>query len=175
MKKLLWCIALISISSYSQKSLNIYNYSAYELNIGTLTTETTAHGYPRYSSYAPFANGNNGIHIAPYGEYILQNPVAIRFPFYSTTTGQVIIDTWIRMEATSGGGAVSSASINTNAIAGDQIFRYMKFGLDALPGSGLVGGGGDLYMDSQLSGPGWLAMCLAGPTAGSVDIYILDN
>ena len=163
----------MGISSYSQKSLNIYNYSAYELIIGTITTETTTHGFPNYSSYAPIVNGNNGIRIDPYGEYILQNPVAIRFPFYSTTTGQVIIDTWSKME-TSGSSAVTSASINTNAIAGNQIFKFMKFGLVDPSNDDFVDSG-DLYMDSILSGPGWLAMSLAGPTAVSVDIYIIDN
>ena len=135
MKKLLLILFLsIGIFGFSQKTLEIYNYSSKVINLGIITTKPATGIYPWFGSTQP-----SSITINPGGSYVLQNNSNIyRFPFNSPTSSP-FITTWRRsVQSTGGNGSFTSVSSNTAWTLGNgQFFNYLQFNVN----NGLQGGG----------------------------------
>jgi len=155
MKKIILLIALFfSISNFAQKTVYIFNFSSYNVQIGEIQTKSTATStYPRFKTNY---SGTGGLISVPAGTtYTLTNPNNSFFPFYSPTSTP-FINAWSR-QFTSGASWVNFTSINLNNIlALPQIFNFIKFQVGP---SGNLGGGtiGITPLLDFVSGTGWEA------------------
>lgn len=171
MKKIILIFAFfLSISSFAQKTVYIFNFSSYNVEVGEIQTRSTAAStYPRFRT-----NYSGGIINVPSGTtYTLENPNATYFPFYSPTSVPYI-DAWQR-HFTAGATWANFLSTNlNNALAAPQEFNYIKFQVG--PNGSL--GGGNLSPDiafgsDQLFGTGWAADYSADVNTTFIVIY--DN
>lgn len=138
MKKIvLLSVLFLSIQSFAQKTITIYNLSSENFYLGEINTKSTAAStYPKFKSdYA------GGFDVPAGTTYILEcTPASVtRFPFLSpTSTPQ--ITSW-RRQLTAGATWAAITSAATSAAYGNtQVFDFMKTGMG--PGStGLYGSG----------------------------------
>lgn len=149
MKKIvLLSVLFLSIQSFAQKTITIYNLSSSNFYVGEIYTKSTVAGsYPKFiSNYA------GGFDVPSGTTYILEcTPASVtRFPFLSpTSTPQ--ITSW-RRQLTAGATWTSITSAATSAAYGNtQEFDFMKVGMG--PGSsGLIGSGN---LRPNLLSPDW--------------------
>ncbi len=136
MKKIvLIAVLFISLNSFAQKTITIYNLSSTNFDIGEIDSKSTSVStYPRFKS-----NYSNIIHIAAGTTYILTcSPASTtRFPFYSPTSVPQITS-WLR-QLTAG----STPSAITSSVASTTygLTQYINFTKTQVGPNGSLGGG----------------------------------
>jgi hypothetical protein len=149
MKKLILFLMLCALNVQAQKTVKIYNYTAYSVQFFDFVTRPTATPLPEFHS-KPFG----GVTIAPYGSYTMVNTTnATRFPFYSPTSVPVIT-TWERQSLTA---PTSSTMANTVAWlqGANQVFSYIRLTINGQTkylGNPLVSS-----YPNAITGSGWTA------------------
>ena len=135
MKKIIFFLfALFSIGGYSQKTLEIYNYSATKsLSISIIITKPQTGIYPWFGSVTPSI-----ITIPPGGQYVLQNNANLyRFPFYSPTSSPLITNWRKVVQSTGGNGSFTNVTSQVAWPLGTtQFFNNISFTVN----NGLQGG-----------------------------------
>lgn len=136
MKKILLLLfALFGIYGYSQKTLEIYNFTPYTVVIVDMSTNASG----AYPEFRPNLSIINFIPLAPGASYTLTNTASLtRFPFESSTSVPYI-PSWIRM--TSPTASTGLTSPVAWVLGNPQVFNWVAFRvLDPLGGSaGTVG------------------------------------
>lgn len=170
MKKIFLLFALVfSVTLFAQKTLYVFNFSSYTVEIGEIQARhNTSPYYPRYKS-----NHTSLISIPSGQTYTLENPSTTRFPFLSVTSAPYIA-TWRRQfsAASSWSAPIASSSLDVDVIANPQVFHFIKIRVGS---NGSLGGGNlglSPYGDS-ISGQGWAADY--SDEAGETVIFIYDN
>jgi len=152
MKKIILLLAFfLSITTFAQKTVYIFNFSSYNVQVGEIQTRSTAtSSYPRFRT-----NYSGGIINVPSGTtYTLENPNVPYFPFYSPTSVPYI-NAWQR-QFTAGATWANFLSTNlNNALAAPQVFHFIKFQVG--PNGSLGGGTIGLWPTNFASGNGWEA------------------
>lgn len=140
MKKILIiAVVFLSLQSFAQKTVTIYNLSNTNFDIGNFGTRSTAAGgYPIFSSNYGTAP-NTIIHIPAGTTYILQcSPASTtRFPFLSPTSSPQITS-WFRRLTATGAMTALSSTIVSSTYGNTQIFDYAKTQVGP---NGSLGGG----------------------------------
>lgn len=111
---------ICGLYAQAQKTVKIYNYSAYTVKFFDFVTRTSTNQFPEFHS-----KQFGGVTIAPFGSYTMVNTASTtRFPFYSPTSSPVIT-TWERLTTTT-----PTSTIMTNTVAwlqgGNQEFSYIQ-------------------------------------------------
>lgn len=172
MKKFILLLAFFfSITTFAQKTVYIFNFSSYNVQVGEIQSKSSATStYPRFRT-----NYSGGIINVPSGTtYTLENPNATYFPFFSPTSVPYI-NAWQR-QFTAGATWANFLSTNlNNALATPQVFHFIKFQVG--PNGSL--GGGNLFDNSTvpLSGNVWEATYEPNGMLplGGASIVIYDN
>jgi hypothetical protein len=146
------------------------------MQIGEIQTKSSvnANTYPKFISN--YSGGLLDIPSVPAGyTYILENPNASYFPFYSPSSTPYI-DYWLRYSSASTYGNFSSTTLN-NVLATNQVFNFIKFQV----GTAGNAGGGNLYRDAS-DGPqiiddgnGWIAEIFHDENSDETIILIYNN
>ena len=173
MKKIILLLAFfLSITTFAQKTVYIFNFSSYNVQVGEIQSKSATAEYPRFRTN--YSGGN--INVPSGTTYTLENPNATYFPFYSPTSVPYI-NAWQR-QFTAGATWANFLSTNlNNALALPQRFNFIKFQVG--PNGSL--GGGNLSFDGNngpvfLDGIGWEASYEEnGMTVGGGIIVIYDN
>ena len=130
MKKIALILLLLSgFCGFSQKTLEIYNYSALPVTVTMIVTKPASGLYPWCASVSPSV-----IDIAPGGSYILENTANIyRFPFYSPGSSTVITN-WRRVVAPVPPSTNATFTNMTSAslwpLGTGQFFDYISFNVN---------------------------------------------
>lgn len=165
MKKLLLIIILFGLQGYGQKTLEIYNFTAYTVVIADITTYapgTTTEFSADFGPIGPIA-------LAPGASYTLQNTLSLtRFPFLSPSSSPTI-DNWYRR--TSPTNVTLMTSPAAWVLGNNQVFNRLSFRiLDPNGSFGTVG-----VASPAISGPGWDAiydMSMSPPSAITYTVVI---
>ena len=173
MKKII-IIALLclGIQGYSQKTVYVFNFSSYNVQIGEIQTKSTATStYPRFKTNY---SGVGGIINVPAGTtFTLVNPNNTYFPFYSPTSVPYV-NAWTR-QFTAGATWANFLSTNlNNVLAVPQIFNFIKFQVGP---SGSLGAGniGLSPSNNIANGTGWQATYETVVGTSETTITIYDN
>jgi len=168
MKNILFlCVFAVSSTLSAQKTVYVFNYSSYNVEVGNFQSKDGNSDWPQYASV-------NSQFIIPSGQsYTLSNPSLTRFPFESVNSSPYI-GFWSQQASSSSSGSAPIASylLDLDPIANPQVFYYFKFMVKDRNGNYLGGG-------TLISGEGpvvrelWQAS-LSINGAESV-IMILDN
>jgi hypothetical protein len=147
MKKLLFLIILFAVQGYSQKVLQIYNYTSYTVLIGDIVTSapgSTTEFYPDFGPIGP-------ISLAPGASYILENSGSLtRFPFQSLGSTPYIANWYRRTSPTN---VLLMTSAAAWVLGNPQVFDRLSFRiLNPSSSLGTVG-----IANPNISGPGWSA------------------
>ena len=143
MKKLIFTLVLfLGLQSYAQKTVYIFNFSSYDMEVGEIITKPTTGTFPYYISvYEATSTSGPSLLPVPSGTtYTMENPVAIRFPFYSANSIPAI-KKWRRYTNATTSGIMTSLNLN-NVLANTQIFKSIKF--QVVDSNGNVIGGATL-------------------------------
>jgi hypothetical protein len=162
MKKLLLILfALFGIYGYSQKTLEIYNFTPYTVVIVDMSTNASG----TYPEFRPNLSIVNFIPLAPGANYTLTNTASLtRFPFESPTSVPYIPN-WIRMtSATASTGLTSPVAW---VLGNPQVFNWVAFRVLDPPGgsAGTVGVANPLITSTN-----WVAI-YDQFTSGTVTTY----
>jgi hypothetical protein len=130
MKKIALLLLLMSASGFSQKTLEIYNYSTKTISVQMIATKPTSGTYPWCASVTP-----SPITIAPGDSYILENTANVyRFPFYSPLSSTVITN-WRRVSApippSQNASFVNMTSAQLWPLGNGQFFDYISFNVNS--------------------------------------------
>ncbi len=168
MKKLIFTLVLfLGLQSYAQKTVYILNFSSYTMQVGEIITKPNTGTYPLYTSVYE-ATSTSGPSLLPVGaSYIMENPVATRFPFYSPTSVPAI-KKWKRSTSATISGIVTSLSLN-NILGNTQNFNSIKFQVVGAGGATLVGPN-DSYSNTFIT-----AFCETDTFTGETIITVFDN
>ena len=135
MKKLTILIFLLASSlGFSQKTLEIYNYSTKTITVSIIVTKPPTGIYPWFASVTPAT-----ITIPAGGQYIMQNNSNIyRFPFLSTTSTPQITNWRKVVQSTGGNGSFTNVTSQVAwPLGNSQSFNYLSFTVN----NGTLGGG----------------------------------
>ena len=171
MKKII-IIALLclGIQGYSQKTVYVFNFTSFNVQIGEIQTRSTATStYPRFKTNY---SGTGGLINVPAGTtYTLVNPNNTYFPFYSPTSVPVIT-AWTRQFSAGATWANFLSTNLNNVLAVPQVFNFIKLQV----GSNGSLGGGYLFVDpiypNPISGNGWSATYESVPGTNETIITI---
>ncbi|MEO4005166.1 MULTISPECIES: hypothetical protein [unclassified Flavobacterium] len=127
-------LVCMGLSTYAQKTLYIFNFSSYSVEVGSLYTESNTGGYPWFIN-----NQATGITIAPGDTFTLENTTSTtRFPFDSPNSSPYI-DSWKRIQM-SGGSWTTMTAANVYAAYGNgQRFHTIKFDVQPDLSGGYIG------------------------------------
>lgn len=167
MKKILLLLfALFGIYGYSQKTLEIYNFTPYTVVIVDMSTNASG----AYPEFRPNLSIVNFIPLAPGANYTLTNTASLtRFPFESPTSVPYI-PSWIRMtSATASTGLTSPVAW---VLGNPQVFNWVAFRvLDPLGGSaGTVGVANPLITSAN-----WVAIYDQFPNGTATTYTVVIN
>jgi|GEM_PF-2308976 len=135
----LFLTLMIGFCGFSQKTLEIYNYSVKTISIQMIATKPPSGIYPWCASVTP-----SPITIPPGGTYILENTANIyRFPFYSPASSPFITN-WRRVVAPVPPSQNATFTNMTSQalwpLGTSQFFDYISFNVNsAAAGSGNIG------------------------------------
>lgn len=120
---------MLSVGAFSQKTLDIYNYSSRTVTLSMVVTKPASGTYPWCASVTP-----STIDILPGGQYTMENTANIyRFPFHSPSTSPYITN-WRRVTAPASPGApapwTNIVSTTAWALGNSQFFDYISFSMD---------------------------------------------
>lgn len=152
MKKFIFILVLfLGLQSYAQKTVYIYNFSSYDMEIGEIITKPNTGTYPLYKSvYEATSSSGPSLLPVPSGTtYTMENPVITRFPFYSPTSSPAI-KKWRRFTNATTSGIITSVNLN-NTLANTQNFNSIKFQLIGAGGATLGVGITTEYSNSLIS------------------------
>ena len=142
MKKFFIITALLfCLQIFSQKSVEIYNFTNQTLRISSIFTKPLTSDFPWCASVSP-----SFISIDPGDSYVLENTSNIyRFPFYSPNS-PTLITNWRRvLEPATPGGNSNWSNITSNTawvLGNNQYFNYLEFSMysgNQYNGSGYIG------------------------------------
>lgn len=140
MKKIfLLSVLFLSVQSFAQKTITIYNLSSANFYLGEINTLSTATStYPRFKS-----NYIGGFDVPAGTTYILEcSPASTtRFPFLSPFSVPQITS-WSRLLTASGTWTAVTSAATSSAYGNTQVFDFMKTGMG--PGSSGSLGSGNL-------------------------------
>ena len=139
MKKLIFTLVLfLGLQTFAQKTVYIFNFSSYDMEVAEIITKPTTGTYPFYVSvYEATSTSGPSLLPVPSGTtYIMENPVNTRFPFYSVNSVPAI-KKWRRYTNATTSGIVTSLNLN-NVLANTQNFKSIKFQLIGAGGTTLV-------------------------------------
>lgn len=124
MKKIFLLLTLLTISlGFTQKRLEIYNYSSKTMNVYIIVTKPTTGTFPWFASVSPTT-----ITIPAGGQYILQNNSSVtRFPFSSSLSSPVITNWRKVVQVGSGSSFTNVTSANAWPQGDNQVFSYLSF------------------------------------------------
>lgn len=138
-------VLFLSIQSFAQKTITIYNLSSTNFDIGEINTKNgTTPTPPTTVTYPVFKSNygtapNNIIHIPAGTTYILQcSPASItRFPFLSPSSVPQITS-WRRKLTAAGTWTAVTSAATSSAYGNTQVFDFMKTQVGP---NGTLGGG----------------------------------
>lgn len=174
MKKLIFTLVLFwGLQTFAQKTVYIYNFSSYNIEIGEITTKPNTGTYPSYTSVyeATSTSGPSLLQVPSGTTYIIENPVVSRFPFYSPTSVPAI-KKWRRYTSASTSGIITSLNLN-NSLANTQNFKNIKFQVlaanESVIGGATLSDSMDLYENSFI-----IAFYEFDSSTGTTSITIID-